>query len=346
MEEGHTKERLRALQALPLERKIGFTIARIVEWHTHYNGKVYVSFSGGKDSTVLLDIARGLFPDIKEMFVDTGLEYPEIREFIKTFDNVDIVRPKMSFKQVIETYGYPVVSKEVAECVEYARISPSDYKQTRIQRLNGELKDKNGNLSRWNFSRHRYLLDAPFKISNRCCSVMKKAPANAYTKSTGTYPIIATMADESFLRESTWIRQGCNAFNSKHPKSAPMSFWTEQDVLQYIKLKNLPIASVYGRIESDTQRERLRTTGCSRTGCVFCLFGLRQDKPQNRIQRLALTHPKLHDYCINKLGLKEVMEFMGDSYIPERTIYNAILAKEHGSMDYYNQLTLNKGETK
>jgi 3'-phosphoadenosine 5'-phosphosulfate sulfotransferase (PAPS reductase)/FAD synthetase len=91
MEEGHTKERLKALQALPLERKIGFTIARIVEWYTHYNGKVYVSFSGGKDSTVLLDIARGLFPDIKAMFVDTGLEYPEIREFVKTFDNVDIV---------------------------------------------------------------------------------------------------------------------------------------------------------------------------------------------------------------------------------------------------------------
>ena len=346
MEEGHTKERLRALQALPLERKIGFTIARIVEWHTHYNGKVYVSFSGGKDSTVLLDIARGLFPDIKAMFVDTGLEYPEIREFVKTFDNVDIIRPKMSFKQVIETYGYPVVSKEVAECIYEARKSDGTNYSYRLQKLNGELKDKNGNPLRWDFSRHKYLMDAPFKISNKCCDVMKKAPANAYTKSTGMYPIIATMADESFLRESTWLRQGCNAFDSKHPKSAPMSFWTEQDVLQYIKLKNLPIASVYGAVRERERERKLYTTGCSRTGCVFCLFGLRQDKPQNRIQRLALTHPKLHDYCVNKLGLKEVMEFMGDSYIPERTVYNTILANQHGSMDYYNQLTLNKGETK
>ena len=114
MSEGHTKERLKELQALPLERKIGFTIARIVEWHQHYNGKVYVSFSGGKDSTVLLHIARGIFPEMKAMFLDTGLEYPEIREFVRTFDNVDWVRPKMSFKQVIEKYGYPVIGKEIA----------------------------------------------------------------------------------------------------------------------------------------------------------------------------------------------------------------------------------------
>ena len=173
---------------------------------------------------------------------------------------------------------------------------------------------------------------------------MKKRPAHKYTKDTGLMPIIATMANESRLRTTNWLLNGCNAFDAKSPRSAPMSFWTEQDVLQYIKLKNLPIASVYGEVRE--RGRKLYTTGCSRTGCVFCLFGLSQDKPQNRIQRLALTHPKLHDYCINKLGLKEVMEFMGDSYIPERTVYNTILAKQHSSMDYYNQLTLNKGETK
>ena len=109
-----TKERLRELQALPLERKIGFTAARIIEWYNHWQGNVFVSFSGGKDSTVLLHIARSLFPDMKAMFLDTGLEYPEIREFVRSFNNVDWVRPKMSFKQIIEKYGYPVISKDVA----------------------------------------------------------------------------------------------------------------------------------------------------------------------------------------------------------------------------------------
>ena len=115
---GHTIQELRIRQALPLEQKILMTKTRIREWVNYYGLEgVYVSFSGGKDSTVLLHIAREIYPDIKAVFVDTGLEYPEIREFVKTFDNVDIIRPKMNFKQVIEKYGYPFISKEVSECV-------------------------------------------------------------------------------------------------------------------------------------------------------------------------------------------------------------------------------------
>jgi 3'-phosphoadenosine 5'-phosphosulfate sulfotransferase (PAPS reductase)/FAD synthetase len=248
----------------------------------------------------------------------------------------------MSFKQVIETYGYPVVSKEVSQCIYEGRGNPLSLHAQRFDATSAKAQSYGG---RYSLARYKYLLDSEIPISDRCCKVMKKDPAKKYEKQTELVPMVATMADESRFRENAWIQSGCNAFDSKRPISKPMSFWTEQDVLQYIKLKNLPIASVYGSIESDNHG-RLHTTECSRTGCVFCLFGLRYDKPQNRIQRLALTHPKLHDYCINKLGLKEVMEFMGDSYIPERTIYNTILAKEHGSMDYYNQLTLNKGETK
>ena len=83
-------------------------------------GNVYVSFSGGKDSTVLLDIARRLYPDIPAVFSDTGLEYPEIKEFVKTFPNVTIVRPKHSFKEILTKYGYPIISKQVANTVDNA----------------------------------------------------------------------------------------------------------------------------------------------------------------------------------------------------------------------------------
>ena len=118
----HTIQDLKIRQKLPLEIKIRMTEQRIREWIDYYGiDGVYVSFSGGKDSTVLLHIARRLYPDIKAVFVDTGLEYPEIREFVKTFDNVEWLKPKMTFKQVIEKYGYPFISKEVSECVQGAR---------------------------------------------------------------------------------------------------------------------------------------------------------------------------------------------------------------------------------
>lgn len=116
-----TKEHLAYLQALPLQLKIKKTELRIKEWYEHWEGDVFVSFSGGKDSTVLLDIARSLYPDIEAVFSDTGLEYPEIKEYVKTYPNVTIVRPKHSFKQILTKYGYPIISKEVAGVVEGAR---------------------------------------------------------------------------------------------------------------------------------------------------------------------------------------------------------------------------------
>ena len=98
----YTRQDLSVMQAWPLERKIRVTQAKILEWHHHYGGKVAVSFSGGKDSTVLLDLARRAFPDLPAVFVDTGLEYPEIREFVKTVPNVTWLRPEMPFSKVLE----------------------------------------------------------------------------------------------------------------------------------------------------------------------------------------------------------------------------------------------------
>lgn len=118
----HTIQELRQFQAMPLEVKVAMTKVRVRDWVNYYGEDgVYVSFSGGKDSTVLLDIVREMYPNIPAVFVDTGLEYPEIRNFVKTFDNVTWLKPKKNFKQVIENYGYPLISKEVSECVEGAK---------------------------------------------------------------------------------------------------------------------------------------------------------------------------------------------------------------------------------
>ena len=114
----HTLQELQAYQALTLEKKVKMTKERITSWVEHYGlDRVYISFSGGKDSTVLLHIARKLYPNIKAMFVDVPTQYPELKTFAEKFENVDFVRSKMSFKQVCEKYGFPLVSKEVANTV-------------------------------------------------------------------------------------------------------------------------------------------------------------------------------------------------------------------------------------
>lgn len=116
----HDAQRLKELQALPLERKIQITQNRIQEWYMHYDGGVYVSFSGGKDSTVLAHLTKQLFPDVPLVFSNTGLEYSSIQKFARDADAV-FVYPKMGFSDVVFTYGYPLISKEVAEAIYYAR---------------------------------------------------------------------------------------------------------------------------------------------------------------------------------------------------------------------------------
>jgi 3'-phosphoadenosine 5'-phosphosulfate sulfotransferase (PAPS reductase)/FAD synthetase len=306
---GHiTREQLREMQAWPLEKKVQVTTCRIEEWYDLWGGQVYVAFSGGKDSTVLLDIVRGIYPDVPAVFSDTGLEYPEIREFVKTFDNVEIVRPQMSFKRVIETYGYPVVSKEQARYIRELRHSKSE-KLRRI-RTDGNRWGMGKVSKKWT-----HLVNAPFEIGEQCCNELKKKPNAIYEKQTGRKPYLGEMADESIKRTQDYMRFGCNAFGTNRPISRPIAFWTEQDIFRYISRNGLKIASVYGQIQSQGRDNGYTCTGVKRTGCVFCAFGAHLEKEPNRFQRLQKTHPQLWNYCIDNLGMGEVLDYIGVPYV-------------------------------
>lgn len=307
-------EDLRYFQAMPLDLKVRMTKQRLREWIREYGeGGCCVSFSGGKDSTVLLDIVREDYPDVKAVFVDVPTQYPELRDFVKTYDNVDIVRPKMNFMQVCETYGFPIISKEVTEAVYEAKISIRRGKTDtyRFKQLMGTAVDPNtGILSPYNKGKWKFLLDAPFDVSNLCCKVMKKAPLHKYQKDNKLMPITAQMAEESRLRTQQWLRNSCNGFEMKNPVSNPMAFWTEQDVLRYIYEHKLPICKVYGQVVKEAEvmgqmditdfgddlfTPTFKTTGCKRTGCMLCGFGCHlESKEENRFLRLKETHPKMY----------------------------------------------------
>ena len=173
-----------------------------------------------------------------------------------------------------------------------------------------------GTPSKYNerYEKWRVLLDAPFLISDKCCEVMKERPIRKYARANGLHMIVGTLACESIRRQSAYLKNGCNAYGKRDPTSQPLSFWTEQDVLAYLKLTGIPYASVYGEIVEENGR--LATTGAKRTGCMFCMFGVHLEKQPNRFQRMALTHPKQYEFCIHKLGCGAVLDFLGIPYCP------------------------------
>lgn len=350
-----TKEAAKSLLALDLEDKVITSYEKLDEWYTAWGGQCYVSFSGGKDSTVLSYLAARYLSSFRAtpwplnlVFVNTGLEYPEIQRFVneyadwlrKEFPRVTVnlhrLRPKMNIRQVVEKYGYSIVSKEVANCVWLARKSGNG---TRMARLRGELLDSDGNPSAYNCEKWGFLLDAPFLVSSECCRIMKKNTAHRYDRRENEKPIVATMADEGRQRFQKWMATGCNAFEGKRPMGKPMSFWTEQDVLQFIVERGLPYASVYGDIvASDGENDyaetlidrKLHCTGCQRTGCMFCGFGAHLERGENRFERMKHTHQKHYEFCIGGgaydpvdglwkptekgLGYARVLDYIGVRY--------------------------------
>ncbi len=305
-----TQQLLRQRLELPLEAKIVLSQKKIREWHEYWHGDTCVSFSGGLDSTVELHLVRDLYKNTKAVFSDTGLEYPEILDFVKTIDNVDWVRPKKTFKKVIEEHGYPVASKMNAKFIEDLRRTGND--ATRNLRLTGFNRKGIYCPSMKLPKKWLKMVDAPFLISPKCCDIIKKAPLFEYHKRTGLHPYVGTRVGESRNRERAYMRTGCNIYDNAHPVSKPISFWTHDDVLEYIKIHELPYAKIYDM-------------GEDRTGCMFCMFGVHLEKSPNRFQRMQRTHPKLWNYCINKLGLREVLDFIGVPYEHQQTLFENAL---------------------
>lgn len=276
----------------PLSDKIEIATLRIKEFLKWCEGRDYkeilISFSGGKDSTVLLDIVLKVhkemnckiylvpayaieitFPETIKFIKSTVEKYREKYEYLKL---PLLVPPKMSWNKILKIKGFPIFSKQVSVMI-------------------NRLKNANtaNNLTRWAFgiyetarfklSKNRlFLLDEDltyfeddqgnriqYDFSEKCCDYVKGGLKHDKRPS-----FVGTMADESLLRKKSWIDNGCNVFNSKHPVSRPLSIWNYNNVWEYIKIYKLDINEVYGYDKETHNIDNLRFT---RLGCSACPFG-------------------------------------------------------------------------
>ena len=305
----YEKQTLLQRQSLPLEDKIVMSLRRIRDWYEHWDGKVYVAFSAGKDSTVLLDLVWSRYPDVPAVFSNTGLEYPEIVDFAKEVKarnpdrEVVIVRPKRTFRDVVLNEGYPVVSKKTSRMLRILKTEKDNPAWANTYRLYDTGYKQDGTYSpasklpkKW-----RKILDQDWNAAELCCDILKKEPLDTYSKGSGRKRIMGIMASEGGLRAK---RNICNIFDTCDPSSAPMLFWTDADVWEYIRTRNLPYSEIYDR-------------GEERTGCMFCMFGVHLESTPNRFQRMEKSHPKQHNYCVNDLGMGRVMDALGVEYTNE-----------------------------
>jgi 3'-phosphoadenosine 5'-phosphosulfate sulfotransferase (PAPS reductase)/FAD synthetase len=296
-----TIKELQIRQNWTLEQKIDHTVGTIEAFLSKMEGKGYISFSGGKDSTVMLNIARRYIQkDFPSVFCNTGNEFPEIVQFVRTFNDVTIIKPKMRIPEVLEKYGFPLVSKEQSQYIRQARNTKSEI--LRNIRVNGK-KARKGYIQGKIDEKWKFLLKAPFEISEKCCNILKKAPFHEYNRQTGLYPVIGTMASESRLRFQKWLKYGCNSFETNMIASYPLSVWNEADIWEYINKFKIKYSPIYDK-------------GCSRTGCMFCGFGCHLEKGMyNRFDMLYHTHHKAYqifmNYTNSGVTYRDALEYIG-----------------------------------
>jgi 3'-phosphoadenosine 5'-phosphosulfate sulfotransferase (PAPS reductase)/FAD synthetase len=291
----NTYKELKFRQGWRLEQKIDHSVGVVSTFMAKTDGKAYISYSGGKDSGVMLDIVRRFVDkNIPAVFCNTGNEYPEVVKFVRQTENVTVIRPEIHIRQLIEKYGFPLISKEQSQYIRQAKHTNSE--KLRNIRLNGSINGIGKIAERWKF-----LINAPFDVSEKCCYFLKKKPFAKFQRQTGLYPVIGTMAGESRLRFQKWLKYGCNSFETNLVASYPLSIWTENDVWAYIRKFNLPYCSIYDR-------------GIRRTGCLVCGFGAHV-KGDRRFYFLKENEPKIYAHFMrmtnNGVSYREALQYCG-----------------------------------
>lgn len=343
MIENARQEHYLELKEMSLNKKIEwaqFRIKEFLEWCCNNNYKeALISFSGGKDSTVLLDLVLKTHKSMNskiDLIPSYAMEitFPETIKFIKTtiekyqktyehLKKLYFVPPKKSWKEILNRYGYPAFSKQISN--NFFKITNANTKNNALLYAFG-IKPS----AMFKISKDRlFMLDknyVGYTIAEKCCDHIKGGLKHDKRPS-----FVGIMADESQLRKKSWIEKGCNILDETKPMSRPLSLWDSNNVWEYIKLNQIEVNQAYGYDKTQHNVNNLRF---ERLGCSACPFGIQFEEKvkskhfefKNRFEKLYEYNLPLYKQQVIKTGIYIVLADM------KVTIRNDLWY-----MDFYNE---------
>ena len=312
----------RVMNTTVYARKVQHAKNVVYEWEELCleNGKTPVVSVGGLDSiTLLLFVRRLLGPHIVGASV-SALEDKSIQDIHRKLGVVRIA-PKMNMAKVLNTFGFPVISKAVAKKIEHLQIPPEQADKRSLYYIHALMTGETGPWGHFKQSESMKLPDkylelfgglyndqrpdlecktAPFRVSAQCCHWMKELPAQEWQEQHNAWPFLGLMQSEGGQRRWGLQQHGCNYIGRSTARSCPFNHFSRQDLLRLALDLNVPVPEIYGEIVEDADG-RLRTTKAQRTGCVMCGFGIGLDRRPHHFDLLRERNPKEWEFWMYKV---------------------------------------------
>lgn len=248
------------------DRKV--KIKSVIEQYGEEN--FYISFSGGKDSTVLSWLVDYALPGnkIPRVYANTGIELNMIRDFVfelaETDDRIEIIKPTKDIKKTLEEDGYPFKSKEHSHIWDVFSRHGTDCKT--VPRYLGTCEGYGDRHRCPKCLEYQFTDEFKLKISDKCCVRMKEEPLDTWAKSHDKpYRMSGIMPSEGGRRATT----KCLAFKNRgkvlsfHPLTPLTKEWEEWLISEY----NIKICDIYKE-----------PYNFPRTGCKGCPFAIELQK--------------------------------------------------------------------
>lgn len=333
-------------EKMPYEFKVNYAKIRAQEFVRECDKRElnYHVSVGGLDSITLLCFLRSIHIGCEAISVS----YLEDKSIQQVHKQLGVISLKSALRsdgshwnksQILQEFGFPVLSKEIASKIETLANPTENNKTVRHAIVTGETGEYGGYQKNSRMKLSQKWLEKfggyanseegtdykipNFKVSSRCCYYLKEKPCDDWGKEHNSVPFLGLMASEGGRRAKSLRINGCNYFGKSTIRSAPFAIFSRQDILQLALDLNVPVPEIYGTIE---RREdgTLYTTKAQRTGCSMCGFGLHLEKRPHRFDLLKERNPKewhywLFECCTDeqtgeKYGWARVLDYIGVGY--------------------------------